>query len=101
MTELTAQEQKDLKKQERLTKQLKKEKDRFMNKGYELIEENYEAGTIKLRKKKKFSWFWFLVLCISAVGGIFYLIYYWGKNDDCIVVTINHKDKVVTRKTKC
>lgn len=27
--------------------------------------------------EKKFSWGWFLLLCVTGIGGIFYLIHYF------------------------
>lgn len=31
---------------------------------------------------KRFSWFWFIMLCLTGIGGVFYLMWYLIKPED-------------------
>lgn len=61
---------------------------RFWSKrGYVLAHQDPFGNSAQLVKQKQFSMFWFLMWCLLfGVGGIIYLLYYWGKPEGVVLL---------------
>lgn len=66
---------------------LRRQMVRYMKDGYRVVFQT--PTTAQMVKAKRFNWFWFIFWWFSF--GIIYLLYYWGKQDSTVYLTIDPK----------
>ena len=70
--------------------------DKFFRQGYRVVSQT--DTTAELVKSKEFSYLWFFINAILIIGWIFYLLWYWLKNDKQVDIEVDENGNVRTLK---